>query len=554
MTQSSHEHSGINPRAEFRLVRTFDQSWSLNHGVRNLMRISRIALFSILIVGLGWMAPVNADFVVFQVPTTDLTFVLQGKATVSRTQPTMSFAHVSRQTFDLPQLGADVLAMPTLKEMAAKKVSGAKGNEEETMAATVWSLDHGQLPEFHRGLDQLLQANSSHPFGTQAKILKEALNQPIADDVAAEAALLKRIGNSEAKIVKSAHFLLIAPPVVVEKGGLKRKRPEVRAEQLEQLLEVFVMKCAERGLPVSIPKQRFVVALISAAPAPADASLRTRPRDTSIYFSPSQDILYLNDGAKIGALDPMRKLHDKIVELAALPKSKRNPQGQAGGAGAPPMTGGPGASGGITIESFNQLSTSQLQRFQASLQALMTIGVDNFELESTSRESAYLFIRHCGVLPASAPAWLRDGLASYFEYPSDIGWVKLGDIGKVRQAWYLASLQDPERISISDIVCGHCHEMPQSPNEAMRASTQSWALVHFLLEQHPEGIKKFLESMHSLPPDVKIPDDLTMGIFDESFGGDHHVMEESWREHFLAQKPEYKVLQSDDDNPSTAQN
>ena len=523
------------------------------------MRFWRIVLIGLVVVGLGQLAPVSADFVVFKVPTTNVSFVLQGKATLSKTQPLMTFLHVSKQTFDLPQgAGTEVITLPTLKEMAIKKLSVAKGNEEEALNAAVWALDHGLLPEFNRGIDQVLQLNSSHPFASQAKLLKEEFIKPLSEDAAAEAAFLKSGSGSEAKIVKSNHFMLLAPPIVNEKGAVKRKKPEVRLEQLELLFEAFVMKCAERGLPVQMPKQRFQVSLVPTPPPAADGALRTKARDIAIHWSPSQNVLFINDGTRIGSLDPIRKLQDKVTEIAAQPKARRNPQGGAGagaGAGAAPIMSGAGAGGsGITLDALSQMSTTNLQKLGVSIQALMSIGVENFELESISRESAYLFINQCGVLPASAPQWLRDGLATYFELPSEVGWVKLGDIGQVRQAWYLASLQDPERISMADIVCGHCYEPTMSSNDLMRATTQSWALVHFLLQKHPEGITKFVNDARTLPPDVQIPDDVTMGIFDAAFGEDRGALEESWREHVLSLQPEYKALQADGDETSTAQN
>ncbi|MDB5387306.1 MAG: hypothetical protein JWM11_2952 [Planctomycetaceae bacterium] len=526
------------------------------------MQMSRIGIVGVLFISLSLIAPVNGDFIVFKVPTTNITFVLQGKATtINKQQKLMSFVSVSKQTFELQELpGTEVITLPSLKEMAIKKVNAAKGKEEEMLTETAWALNHGVVSEFHRGIDLLLQANASHPFGTHAKQLKEELAKPIPDDPAAEAALLKLYSGSDGKIVKSAHFMLLAPPVVAEKGGVKRKRPEARLEQLEQLLDVFVMKCAERGLPVHPPKARLQVAMISTPPSSNDVGLRTRPRDAAIHWSASQNVLFIHDGAKIGPLEPLKKLQDKVNELVLVPLTKRNPQSRGGApgggampAGGAPMAGGPGGAAGGGLEMLNQMSTSQLQKLVVTIGGLMAIGVENFELESISREAAYMFTNSCGVLPKSAPAWLRDGLAAYFELPAEMGWVKIGDVGHVRQSWYLAALQDPDRISMTDIVCGRCYEPPMTPNDAMRASTQSWALVHFLLQQHSEGIAKFLAGLQLLPPDLQVPEEVTMGIFDDAFGGDRVKLEESWREHMLALKAEYENLKQDEPSSSTAQ-
>jgi hypothetical protein len=521
--------------------------------MKHLMRMSRIAIVALLFFGLGLIAPVNADFVVFKVPTTELSFVLQGKSTTIKSQPLMTFVSVTKQTFELPKgAGTEVISVPLLKEIASKKLSSAKTNEEELLAATVWALDHGQIPEFHRGLEQLLASNASHPFGTHAKQLKEELAKPIPEDPEAEAALLKLPGGGDGKIVKSAHFIALVPPVVVEKGAVKRKKPEARLEQFEHLLEIFVMKCAERGLPVHAPQARMHVALVAGALSANDTGLRTKARDATIHWSPSQNVLFLNDGAKIGALNGLKKLQEKVSELVTQPSSRRNQQGGQPGGAAPGAGMAPGGAGG-GMEMLNQLSTTQLQKLETSLNALMAIGVENFELESISRETAYYFTSSCGVFSATAPVWLRDGLATYFELPADLGWVKVGDVGHVRQSWYLAGLQDPDRISLSDIVCGHCYEPPMSPNDAMRATTQSWALVHFLLERHPEGITKFVAGLRSLPPDLQVPEEVTMGIFDDAFGGERTKLDESWREHVVALKPAYRALKSDGDDSSTAQ-
>ena len=50
------------------------------------------------------IVPVRADFVVFKVPTTNIKFVMQGKAISSRTLPTINFTSTTKQTFDLPQM------------------------------------------------------------------------------------------------------------------------------------------------------------------------------------------------------------------------------------------------------------------------------------------------------------------------------------------------------------------------------------------------------------------------------------------------------------------
>lgn len=508
------------------------------------MRIA-VVLVSGFLIGLAANAPVYGDIVVFKVPTTKVTFVLQGKAISSRAQPTINFTHASKQVFDLPQ-GADtkVITMPTLNQIGSKRVLKAKGDEAELRAAAAWCLDHGLLPEFHRAIDQLLAINSSEPFAVEAKRLKEELAKPLPDTAGEEAELLKEYGGASGKVVKSAHFLLAHDGEKPDKSDVKRKRPEARVEQLEQLLELFVMKCAERGLPVHVPTSPLKVA-VANIPRKITAGDRSLPVDKNIFWSADLNVLLIDERSKIAALDGIKKLQSDVTKLASQPKSKKNQPGAGYGAAGGPAPGAtPGGGGGADL--LSQLSAGQLSKLTVTLQALMTIGVENHELESTSREAAYMFLSNCGVISGATPRWIQDGLAAYFEFPEEMGWSKIGDLGQVRQAWYQASLQDPDRFSVTDVVTDHCYEEAATPNASMRAGTQAWALTHFLLQTKPEGIGVYLASFQSMPPDIVMGEDVLTAIFDQAFDADRAALEEAWREHMTGLRADYTILEEEE--------
>ena len=123
------------------------------------MRFMRIAalLGGISLVGWGTATVVQADFIVFKVPTTSLKFVLQGKSLTSRTLPTINFTHsASKQTFDLPQTpDTEVIVLPPLNQVANKRLVKAKGDSEALREMATWAVDHGLLQEFHRSVEQL---------------------------------------------------------------------------------------------------------------------------------------------------------------------------------------------------------------------------------------------------------------------------------------------------------------------------------------------------------------------------------------------------------------
>ncbi|MES2792817.1 MAG: DUF1570 domain-containing protein [Planctomycetota bacterium] len=518
------------------------------------MRIAAV-LGSVLLVIWTATTTVRADVVVFKVPTTNLKFILQGKAITSRTQPTIYFTHTpSKLIFDLPQTpDTDVIVLPTLNQIASKRLSKMKGDEAGSREVAAWALDHGLLAEFHRAVDQIAAANAADPFVVEAKRLKADLAKPIAED-SPEA--IKSVSGSGSKIVKSAHFLMGYPEndKPADKSEIKKKKPEARLEQLEQLFEIFVMKCAERGLPVQIPTTRMLVMVSSgAAPSTALPGARTAPLLPRILWAQGSNILYISQiNAQMIELDSLRKLQSAVTKVQSQPRPRRNPNGQPGGGAAP----GGGMADAATVGGIDlsKLSLGQVAKLVVTVQSLMAIGTDNLELEGLSREAAYLFIANCNVVPPQAPSWVRDGLAAYFEYPAEMGFLKIGDVGQVRSAWYQASLQDPDRFTLTDIVTGRCHDNPVSFAESMRASNMSWALMHFLLENNAEGLGKYLTSFRAIPPDLALDDDVLSSMFDDAFGEEQSKLEETWREHMTGLKAEYSILKDSEEGGTTSDN
>jgi len=518
------------------------------------MRIAAV-VGSLLLVGWAATTPARADLVVFKVPTTNLKFILQGKALTSRTLPTINFTHTNKQTFDLPQTpDTEVVVMAPLNQIASKKLVKAKGDESELRKVAAWSLEHGLILEFHRAVDQLAATNAADPFAVEAKRLKAEFVKPLPDETPEE---IKSVSAAGYKTVKSAHFLLGCPEIEkpVEKTEIKKKKPEARLEQLEQLLEIFIMKCAERGLSVQVPATRLRVMLSPGnAPPTAVVGTRTSPIDPRIFWSQGTNVLYVSQtNSPVAALDSLKKLQANVQKVYNTPR-KRNTPGQpggqpGGGAGAGAMAGGgAGASGGIDLST---LSLGQLSKLTVATQSLMAIGIDNYELESVSREAAYMFTANCGAVPSQAPTWVRDGLAAYFEFPAEMGWLKIGDVGHVRNSWYQASLQDPERYTITDIVTGRCHENPVTITESMRAGTMSWALMHFLLETNPEGLAKYVTNFRSMPPDLVLDTELLNSMFDEAIGEERSKLEDAWREHMAELKAEYLILKDEEGGGTT---
>lgn len=497
-----------------------------------------LPLCCVLLVLCGLAMPVQGDIVVFTVPTTKVKFVMQGKALESRSR--VNFTHtVSKLTFDLPKgQETEVITLLPVNQIGTKKISKAKGDESQLREAATWCLDHGLLVEFNRALDQLTALNANDTFVAEIKRLKEELGKPVADMAEAEADLMKKYGGGTGKVVKSAHFALVTSGDKADKSEVKRKRPEVRVEQFEHFLQIFLFKCAQLGLTVHAPTATLKVAVVPV-PTKVKTSDHLNPLDKNVMWSPSENTLFIDERSKIAGLDTVKKFQNDITKAQAQPKSRRNNNNQ----NQPGANAGPGANGSDPLA---KATVGDLAKLATTLQSLMFIGVENFEWESASREGAYMLLANCGLTTRETPRWAQDGLAAYFEFPAEMGGVKLGDLGQIREAWYQASLADPDRITVTDIITGHLYEDTSSPNATIRATTQAWALMHYLVNKRPEGVAAYLASFQSMPPDVVVGEDVLAAIFDKSFDGDRPALEEAWRTHMTDLKPDWKAIQEEE--------
>lgn len=521
----------------------------------------RFSLCVMVCAALATWAPVQADLVVVRIPNSPLTLVMQGKANVSRTTRLVTFTNSNtKQTFDLPPDGVEVFTMQTLTQIGGKKTIQGKGDADALATAAAWAIDHGLLVEYHRAVEALAAVSADHRLVTETQRLKAAYAQAIPENPAAEAAFLKAVGGAfggdDLNILKSPHFYLLNDA----NAGAKRKRLENRLLQLETLFETFLLKCTERGLTVQVPGRRFnVVVLNQFKGQPPSAALRSYPVDENNCYDPALDVLLLKDLSSDPRLQLLQLMAEEIQKQSVANKSpkatKRPPQGATPMNPGGPMGMLPGGPGGAPAAGPNplgwgpfqwsQLRNSDLTKFSASLNSLILSGIEHLELEATSRESTHLFARHCGLWAPGTipPRWLQDGLAGYFEAPAETGWIKPGDYGQRHRQWYLASLQDADRITLNDIVRSERYDtLTMGQTDVLRAEALSWAAVHFLMEQQPEGLAKFCEMLLSLPPAVELPPDTVAAMFESAFGEPATEMETLFRSHLKQLRPEWEVL------------
>src|SRR5579872_2850599 len=139
----------------------------------------------------------------------------------------------------------------------------------------------------------------------------------------------------------------------------------------------------------------------------------------------------------------------------------------------------------------------------------------NCDLATVSREASHLLAANTGLLPrrVEIPGWVHDGLAAYFEAPSDGAWAGSGAVNESRLHDYEAMKNDVVHASIDFIVADNLRSYASPRGAAQQADAQVWALTHFLFEKHVHELVKYYRLLAEMPPDVKFNGDLLQDLF-----------------------------------------
>ncbi|HVV98952.1 MAG TPA: DUF1570 domain-containing protein [Planctomycetaceae bacterium] len=474
---------------------------------------------------------VRADYVIFRMPGTPVTFVLQGKAKVNADK-SVSFTHpVLKEKLTFPAQGTDVVEAPDAKDAFQKKLKDAK-TAADSFKVAQWALKRGMLTEFYRATEKTIELDDQHRAALAVKDLRTKISKEVPESAEQLDEFKQLVGNDAMKVANSKHFVMLydtsdKPQSI---GGRKKRRHEVQLELLEDVYETFLMMFSSQNVELQIPEERLKVVLF-AQKNDFDSFAQRIQTNLDLaggFWDPVSNVSAFYDAGS----DPHEKAIKEIVD--SLKKSADDAKKKKGGG----QTGNRGAGGG-----GGPPNLMNLVRDVKTIELLQQIHQENAAVEIVSHEATHQMAGNTGLFPRNVlvPAWVHEGLATYFESPGDAGWSGIGAVNERRLNWYRAYEDDRAHSNINFIVGNQVFDLAQSDGAQLYAYAQSWALTHFLLETRLEKTVNFYRRLGELPPDEVLSSDVLNALFDDVFQEDRASLDKAWREHMASLKPEFEA-------------
>lgn len=446
---------------------------------------------TLLMLLLGSVA--SADLVRYLVPGTDLEVVLRGRYQV---QPGGNAA------FTHPKLGRLIMAASDVEHHQLTEPSdryeimirNAK-TAEQFMDAAAFALRNGLVEKVYEATAEAIALDPNNEKAKKIMELKEIIhNTDLGTSEAEEAALRQAVKIGRMKVAKSAHFILLhdTPDTFNRESGRTKPRSQERLELLELVYESFLLKFYSEGVELEIPKERLMVVLFNEEADYNNFATSLSPQLSSAigFYDPKLNISFFYDHGSSEDFRELRGLVDILKDRGEQFGRDRDPRARD------------------TI------------RMAATLSLLIEIDRENSDIEVVSHECTHQMAGNTGLFPRDVmtPSWVHEGLATYFESPSEAAWSGIGAVNAERLPLYrVLAEQDPEHSHIDFIVGDKIFDLANNHLETVHGYSQAWGLTHFLMEHHFEELMTFYRRLGEMPPDVSLSSDLLEALFDDVF-------------------------------------
>ncbi len=470
----------------------------------------------------------RADFLVYSLPTTDgnLGVVIQGTSKV-QTGRIVTFRHAKFGNLVFSMDEVSIHKVPTLGQQLAKRVNQAKGNADATFKAAVWALQHGMLKEYYETVASVLRIDPNHAEALRIKELKRKIDVPLPDDQNSrlEQELRTFCPKQDMKVLTSKHFIMLhdtpdKKPGDAAKGKkMARSRAEERLRLLEQVYESFLLTFFSRGVPLEMPPERLKIVLFNQY---NDFKTFSVAQDASLihaagYYNPIINISVFYDHASNKELQELKKLGEKLTKEAR--------------------------------ELRGKFITRDLKRLGEAVVILAKIEQEANDIEVVSHEATHHLAGNTGLFPRHilVPRWVHEGLAAYFESPSDVAWSGIGAVNERRLQYYRALEPDREHSNIDFIVGDLIFKLAANVNSEIHGYGQAWALTHFLMAKHFDKFIAFYRKLGEMPPDSILTPEILTEVFSSVFGKERAALDVEWRSYMADLKTDtQRVLDGDE--------
>ena len=168
-----------------------------------------------------------------------------------------------------------------------------------------------------------------------------------------------------------------------------------------------------------------------------------------------------------------------------------------------------------------------------TLRVLTLVARENADIEVVSHEATHHMAAATGLFPNKAPVttWAHEGLATYFESPSEAAWSGIGTVNKDRLKRYRELAGDREHSSIPFVTSDRIFSKAGTLDAMLHGYGQAWALTHFLMNHHFEELIKYYQLVAAIESEDNLEPDEYENLFAEAFGEDLDALEGEWRKY-----------------------
>ncbi len=460
---------------------------------------------------------VRADYVVYTVPGTDVSVMLEGQLTIN-TPKTATLKH-PRGTLYLTPRDIQLLKSPSKNSIYVIKARqvAKSNNVDDVLALSKWALHNGMLDKCKSLLSSAWKIDPTHERLKKLAGLMVYLNKPVADSASEEARARELVGGRGMTASRSKHFLLLHDGDKAVDPVTKKTRAEMRLDLLETVYESYFLAFAFEGLFLRPPTELMDVVLFSnhADFMQMERRMEMSLRQVAGFYLPSENIAIFYDSGTTNQYKELQRIADQFNQQKDEMRRTRAP------------------------------GAAEVIRFANTFSLLVDIERESEDVATVSHEVVHQLAANTGLFPHDGTfvRWVHEGLASFFESARLAEWSGVGVVDSNRIAYYRALEGDPVRGSLEFIVSDLGFLVEGKLGDQLPAYGQAWALTHFLYNE------RFTELIQFYRKTQEISNELTnreraeklVAAFDETIG-DRVTLELEWRRYMRNLKTDIERL------------
>lgn len=476
-----------------------------------------------LMLGLACVSEIFADLVLYNVPGTNLVFILQGRATVNP-GATVTFRHPTFGNLFMSASDVKIFKVRSVQSKVANDLSSAKsaGDLRLCLDAARQALRIGKLDLFYQACKAAWQIDPKDDRVKKLVELKQAIDKPVEIDPAQEKIMRDFTKNrADMKFLRSKHFLLLHDTSDKKDRRTGKTRAEERLALLETVYESFLMKFCLEGVELEVPEKLLMVVLFAEHNEYLQFVNLLGPELVSAagFFHRVDNVAVFYDQGTDQSFEVLNLLNKSI-------QSQRDE---------------------IVRRKIGGLA--DVIRFADTLSLLIEVKRENLDIEVVSHEATHQLAANTGLMPADSPVptWAAEGLATYFEAPKQAAWSGIGSVNAERLGWYRELAPLTKISNIDFIVSDQIFTRSANNFTTLHAYGQSWALTHFLMEKHFVKLVEYYRELGKLPKTRHTNPEELQKVFDQVFGENKQALDGQWRAYMRSLKTDLERILEDAD-------